>query len=77
MHFRIKHILLFISILGINLILGQGYFSTFFPVNNFSMDARSMAMGGANFGSMQNPAFGIDLASIEKLLTGKNVEKYP
>jgi len=58
MHFRIKHILLFISILGINLILGQGYFSTFFPVNNFSMDARSMAMGGANFGSMQNPAFG-------------------
>ena len=58
MHFRIKHIVLFISILGINLILSQGYFSTFFPVNNFSMDARSMAMGGADFGSMQNSAFG-------------------
>ena len=54
MHFRIKHIVLFISILGINLILGQGYFSTFFPVNNFSMDARAMAMGGSDFGSMEN-----------------------
>ena len=58
MHFRIKHISIFITILGINLILGQGYFSTFFPVNNFSMDARSMAMGGAQFGSVQNPATG-------------------
>ena len=58
MHFRIKHISIFITILGINLILGQGYFSTFFPVNNFSMDARAMAMGGADFGSVQNPAVG-------------------
>jgi len=58
MHFRVKHISIFITILGINLILGQGYFSTFFPVNNFSMDARAMAMGGADFGSKQNPAFG-------------------
>ena len=58
MHFRIKHIVLFISILGINLILGQGYFSTFFPVNNFSMDARAMAMGGSDFGSMENLAIG-------------------
>mgnify|MGYP003302839650 FL=1 len=58
MHFRIKYISIFITILGINLILGQGYFSTFFPVNNFSMDARAMAMGGADFGSVQNPAFG-------------------
>ena len=58
MHFRIKHIVLFISILGINLIFGQGYFSTFFPVNNFSMDARSMAMGGSDFGSMENLAIG-------------------
>ena len=58
MHFRIKHIALFISILGINLIFGQGYFSTFFPVNNFSMDARAMAMGGSDFGSMENLAIG-------------------
>jgi len=58
MHFRIKHISIFITILGINLILGQGYFSTFFPVNNFSMDSRAMAMGGSDFGSVQNPAVG-------------------
>ena len=58
MHFRIKHISIFITILGINLILGQGYFSTFFPVNNFSMDARAMSMGGSDFGSMENLAIG-------------------
>jgi len=58
MHFRVKHISIFITILGINLILGQGYFSTFFPVNNFSMDARAMAMGGSDFGSMENLAIG-------------------
>ena len=58
MHFRIKHISIFITIFGINLILGQGYFSTFFPVNNFSMDSRAMAMGGSDFGPKQNPAFG-------------------
>ena len=58
MRFRFNYTLLFIIVFGLNLVLGQGYFSTFFPVNNFPMDARSMAMGGANFGSMQNPAFG-------------------
>ena len=58
MRFRFNYTLLFIIVFGLNLVLGQGYFSTFFPVNNFPMDARSMAMGGAQFGSVQNPATG-------------------
>jgi hypothetical protein len=58
MLFRLKKIILFISFLGINVVLGQEYFSTFFPINNFSMDARSMAMGGSDFGSMENLAIG-------------------
>ena len=57
MHFRLKQIILFISFLGINIVLGQEYFSTFLPVNNFPMDARSMAMGGASPKSVQDPVF--------------------
>ena len=57
MRFRLKQIILFISFLGINVILGQEYFSTFLPVNNYSMDARSMAMGGVSPRSVQDPVF--------------------
>ena len=57
MRFRLKQIILFISFFGINGILGQEYFSTFLPVNNFSMDARSMAMGGGSPRSVHDPVF--------------------
>ena len=57
MLFRLKQIILFVSFLGINVVLGQEYFSTFFPVNNFSMNARSMAMGGVYSGPVQDPVF--------------------
>ncbi len=59
MRFRLKQIILFISFLGVNVILGQEYFSTFLPVNNFPMDARSMAMGGVSYGSVQDPVFNV------------------
>ena len=59
MRFRLKQIILFISFFGINVILGQEYFSTFLPVNNFSMDARSMAMGGVFPRSVQDPVFNV------------------
>ena len=58
MRFRFNYTLLFIIVFGLNLVLGQEYFSTFFPVNNFPMGARSMAMGGSRLGSVSNPAVG-------------------
>lgn len=58
MRFRFNYTLLFIIVFGLNLVLGQEYFSTFFPVNNFPMGARSMAMGGSKLGSVSNPAVG-------------------
>ena len=58
MRFRFNYTLLFIIVFGLNLVLGQEYFSTFFPVNNFPMAARSMAMGGSRLGSVSNPAVG-------------------
>ena len=58
MRFNFKLIIFFVSIFNINLMLGQSYFSTLLPENNYPMDARAMAMGGSWFSLGKNPAFG-------------------
>ena len=56
MHSKIYRVYLFIFIMGSSLMFGQRFFSPFFPVDNFTMNARSMAMGGARYDLTQNSA---------------------
>ena len=57
MRFNFKYIT--IVMLNIVQLHGQSYFSTLLPINNYSMNARELAMGGSWHSHGKNPAFGI------------------
>ena len=58
MRFNFKNIIFIVFVLNVNLLLGQSYFSTLLPVNNYSMNAREVSMGGSWHNIGKNPASG-------------------
>ena len=59
MRFNFKYITIVIVMLNIVQLHGQSYFSTLLPINNYSMNARELAMGGSWHSHGKNPAFGV------------------
>ena len=59
MRFNFKNITIVIVMLNIVQLHGQSYFSTLLPINNYSMNARELAMGGSWHSHGKNPAFGV------------------
>ena len=59
MRFNFKYITIVIAMLNIVQLHGQSYFSTLLPINNYSMNARELAMGGSWHSHGKNPAFGV------------------
>ena len=59
MRFNFKYITIVIFMLNIVQLHGQSYFSTLLPINNYSMNARELAMGGSWHSHGKNPAFGV------------------